>query len=143
MVEQTRVDFYVLEATGESGRLVFACRLAEKAYKLDNEVYAHTGSQEVAAQLDEMLWTFRQGSFIPHEQLGDEPARSPVRIGSPGREQHSGGLLINLAGQVPTFAKQFTRIAEIVDADPDSRAQSRDRFRQYRDMGLEPVTHRI
>lgn len=143
MSEPTRVDFYVLDTAGESGRLFFACRLVEKAYNMDTEVYAHTGSAETAAQLDEMLWTFRQGSFVPHEQLGEQPARAPVRIGSPGHEQHAGGLLINLAGQVPSFAKQFTRIAEIVDADPDSRAQSRQRFREYRDMGLEPVTHKL
>jgi len=143
VAEETRVDFYVLETSGESGRLFFACRLAEKAYNLDNEVYAHAPSAELAARLDEMLWTFRQGSFVPHEQLGDQPPRAPVRIGSPGREQQSGGLLINLAGEVPPFAKQFTRIAEIVDADPDNRARSRERFRKYRGMGLEPVTHKV
>ncbi len=139
----TRVDFYILQSDSESGRLFFACRLAEKAYGLGNVVYAHTGDDGKAGELDEMLWTFRQGSFVPHEVLSDKPPRAPVRIGTAQRHLDTGDLLINLAGEVPGFAEQFTRIAEIVDNDPAIRSASRERFRRYREMGIEPVTHNI
>jgi len=139
----TRVDFYVLETAGIAARLHFACRLAEKAYGQNSQVYAHTESDTVAEQLDQMLWTFRQGSFVPHEILSGDTPRAPVRIGTPQQKLESGEVLINLAGQAPAFAKQFTRIAEIVDADAQLRAASRERFRAYRSMGLEPVSHNI
>ena len=138
-----RIDFYILNTTGATGRLNFVCRLAEKAYGTLSAIYAHADSKATAQQLDEMLWTFRQGSFVPHEILSDAPPRAPVRIGTVAHNPAEGELLINLTGQVPEFAKQFDRVAEIVDADPAQRAAGRSLFRQYREMGMEPVTHNI
>ncbi|NND55524.1 MAG: DNA polymerase III subunit chi [Gammaproteobacteria bacterium] len=138
-----RVDFYVLSSSGANGRLHFACRLAERAYGELDEIYAHTESPAMAGQLDELLWTFRQGSFIPHETLSGQEPRSAVCIGTPAQPRESGQLLINLTGEVPAFAEQFARIAEIVDTDESSRAASRQRFKRYREMGIEPVTHTI
>jgi len=142
-VAKIRVDFYVLSSSGASGRLHFACRLAEKAYGELDTIYAHTESTAMADRLDEMLWTFRQGSFVPHEIVSEAEPRAPVCIGTPDRARNSGQLLINLTGEVPAFAEQFTRIAEIVDADKNNRAASRQRFKRYREMGIEPVTHNI
>ncbi len=142
-ISEPRIDFYILESATASGWLNFVCRLTEKAYGTVEAIYAHTGSAEVAQQLDEMLWTFRQGSFVPHEILSAEPPRAPVRIGTAEHQLEAGNLLINLTGAAPAFAKQFDRIAEVVDADPARRAAGRNLFRQYREMGLEPVTHNI
>lgn len=140
---ETRVDFYILSSAGAQDRLYFACRLAEKAYSELDSIYAHTESEAMAGELDEMLWTFRQGSFVPHEILAGQAPQAPVRIGTPAQAQETGQLLINLTGEVPAFAEQFTRIAEIVDTDEGNRAASRQRFRRYRDLGIEPVTHNI
>ena len=71
----TKVDFYVLGTSGDRARQHFACRLAEKAYRLDNTIHIRTIDQRAAEQLDELLWTFRDGSFVPHELSvgGSEP----------------------------------------------------------------------
>ena len=37
-----RIDFYVLRQSGDQARQLFACRLAEKAYKLEHTVHIHT-----------------------------------------------------------------------------------------------------
>jgi DNA polymerase-3 subunit chi len=140
----TRVDFYLLSAAEPASRLHFACRLAEKAYKLKNNVYAHTTSEAEAGQLDELLWTFREGSFVPHGLLADQPdARTPVQIGTPEQATTQGELLINLSAAAPTFAANFARVAEIVDNSEASKQAARERFKQYREMGLEPTTHNI
>jgi DNA polymerase-3 subunit chi len=138
-----RVDFYVLETAGLTGRLNFVCRLAEKAYGTLEKIYAHTESSSVAGQLDQLLWTFRQGSFIPHELLQDSAPRAPISIGTQQHALESGELLINLTSQVPAFAKQFTRIAEIIDRDEQVKAAGRQRYVHYKGMGIEPVTHNI
>ncbi len=144
MASGTRVDFYVLQATGVASRLNFACRLTEKAYALEHRVYAHMASPDEARQLNELLWTFKPGSFIPHSQLGTGVAeQSPVTIGMPEEWQNEGDLLINLSAAAPAFATNFARVAEIVDGSEESRAAGRIRFRQYREMGLEPETHVI
>jgi DNA polymerase III subunit chi len=140
----TRVDFYILATAGQNSRLQFACRLTEKAYGQKHRVYAHTASADEARELDELLWTFRQGSFIPHQLISETADdRTPVRIGTPTGADDSGELLINLAPAAPAFTGNFARVAEIIDASEASKEAGRERFRQYRAMGYAPVTHTI
>jgi len=144
----TRVDFYVLKAGTPQHRAVFACRLAEKAHGQGFGIYIHTGSAAETSRIDELLWTFRDGSFLPHltveeAERTDPEMRTPVLLGhgqSPGAQD---GLLINLAGEVPTFFSRFQRVAEIVSGDDADRQGARDRFRFYRDRGYELKTHNI
>ena len=143
-----RVDFYVLSDPVPSARLRFACRLTEKAYRGEHRIYIHTGSDSEAARIDELLWTFRDGSFVPHERVGDasaeasRPERSPVLIGCHDDSGSSGcDVLINLSDEVPDCAAQFERIAEIVDES--TRVQGRERFKVYRKRGYELQTHTL
>ena len=144
----TRVSFYVLSGAEPATRLGYACRLAEKAYKLQNRIHAHAGDSAMARRLDELLWTFRQGSFVPHELLPPvgQPT-APITIGSAEAdgpiEPPAADLLINLADEVPAFFNRYPRIAEIIDGSPTSREAGRVRHRFYRDQGLEPETHEV
>ncbi len=137
-----RIDFYILSLSGENQRTTFACRLAEKAYRLAHTVHIHTASQAEAARLDDLLWTFRDGSFVPHELLHDG-AESPVTIGCDGNFAGSRDLLINLGDDIPEFTDSFTRVAELVSADEHCRQVSRRRFAAYREMGHTPNTHHV
>jgi DNA polymerase-3 subunit chi len=140
----TRVDFYILDAVEPASRLNFACRLTEKAYGLNNRVYAHTASPGDAKQLDEMLWTFRQGSFVPHQLLTDTgKGRAPIIIGTNDKCEDNGDLLINLTEAIPEFATGFQRVAEIISGDEQSRQIGRERFKSYRELGMEPEIHQI
>ncbi len=144
----TRVDFYVLEDAGEAARERFACRLAEKAYRLENRVFVHAGSSAAARRMDSLLWTFRDASFVPHVLDGPElePAlagATPVRIGAGDEPDFEAELLVNLADEVPLFFSRFDRVAEIVPADAEARAAMRERYRFYRDRGYDMETHKI
>lgn len=148
MPASLRVDFYLLPSAEPLARLRFACRLTEKAYKLENRVHLHTIDASEAALLDDLLWTFRQGSFVPHEVVGNTaPAgtdpMSPVTIGYGDRRAGSAELLIDLVGGEPGHHAGFARIAEIVDGLEKSRDAARARFRGYQESGVEPVTHTI
>jgi DNA polymerase-3 subunit chi len=140
----SRIDFYVLTEAGESARHMFACRLAEKAYRLNNSVRIRTLDRGLASRIDELLWTFRDGSFVPHE-IADSPgaAESPVTIASDDGSATGIDLLINLAQDVPADIAAFPRIAEIVSSDEDCRLLSRQRFAAYRDQGHTLETHNI
>lgn len=140
-----RVDFYVLQRADERSRYTLACKLAEKAYRLENTVYIHARTQAEAAQLDELLWTFRDGSFVPHALSGveDDTATSPVTIGCASDDVPSRDLLINLCDEIPAFADSFPRVAEVVTSDPDCRQLSRKRFALYRDSGHSIQTHKL
>ncbi len=137
------VDFYVLPASSKNERLVFACRLAEKAFDHGQRTYIHAESEEQAMQLDNLLWTFRQGSFLPHALYGTENDHDlPIHIGWQS-ELESHDVLINLAPKVPAFFDRFARVAEIVDTDESAKQTARERFRFYREHGITPASHTI
>jgi DNA polymerase-3 subunit chi len=141
----SKIDFYVLRASGNAARAQFACRLAEKAYRLQNTVHIQAANVQSAAQLDELLWTFRDGSFVPHEVLNTAGAdrNAPVTIGCNTARPAECDLLINLGDSIPESPGSFPRIAEIVTADDDCKAQSRHRFVEYRDDGHTLETHKL
>jgi DNA polymerase-3 subunit chi len=145
MSEMARVDFYLLAAAGESSRRLFACRLAEKAYRLQHTVHIQAVDRQHAQQLDELLWTFRNGSFVPHEVVGaqTDAGIAPVTIGVGTDEVRTGDLLINLTDEVPEHLNSFPRVAEIVTSDEDCRQKSRKRFADYRSQGHALQTHEL
>ena len=143
----TQVDFYILDADSDDARLRLACKIVDKATQLDNHVFVHASSEDEARQLDELLWTFSQGSFIPHRVVREPPAEpplEPVLIGVnqppvPGRWD----VLINLAPDVPEFFSRYERVAEVVDGNAARRERSRERYRFYRDRGYKLNTHQV
>jgi DNA polymerase-3 subunit chi len=137
-----QVDFYVLDRVDEHARQFLACRLAEKAWRLENSIYIHTMSREDAERLDKLLWTFRDGSFVPHELVGGDTG-APVSIGYGSVSTEPRDLLITLCDDIPPFADSFPRVAELVTSDKTCRAKSRKRFASYRDQGHTLNTYRI
>ena len=139
----SRVDFYVLRESGESARQRFACRLAEKAWSLNNSVHIRVTDAQTADVMDDLLWTFRDGSFVPHEKIGvaDANPASPITIGA--NEARQCDLLINLADAIPDNAGAFPRVAEIVTSDETAKQTSRKRFVEYREAGHTLDTHKL
>jgi len=74
-----RVDFYILEQADAQARLKLACRLAEKAWSQSQRVLLLTSGDADAQALDEMLWTFRDRSFVPHEIYSADRAPRKAR----------------------------------------------------------------
>lgn len=140
-----RIDFYVLKKAGELHRQTFACRLAEKAYRLQNTVHIHAATPADAKRIDQLLWTFREGSFVPHHVVGaiDDGRESAITIGCDEQSTAGRDLLINLGDTIPPFAESFPRVAELVTSDDESRQQSRKRFAEYRDKGHALETHNV
>lgn len=139
----TRIDFYVLgDERGDPLRT--ACRLAEKAWDKGHKVYLHTGDAAQTERLNTLLWTFRAGSFVPHEMEGSAEAdQVPVLIGNGDAPGHHDDVMINLATEVPLFFSRFQRVAEIIAADETAKGQGRERFRFYRDRGYTLETHNL
>ena len=140
-----RIDFYVLPDAAENGRALLACRLADKAYSLGLGVYLLATSEAQAAALDDLLWTFRQDSFVPHERYpllaGSEG--SPVLIGAAPPAEVNAQVLINCTDSFPEGFERFERVVELVDQRIEVLAQSRERFKQYRERGFTPESHKL
>jgi DNA polymerase-3 subunit chi len=139
-----RVDFYVIGSDEPRSRLEFACRLAEKAWLNGHRVFVCVASDDEARALDELLWTFHDRSFVPHElAVSGRPATAPVVIGTEPPEATPDAMLLNLGSEVPERFAGFGRIAEIIDGDAGRRRQGRERFRYYRERGIAPATHNL
>jgi DNA polymerase-3 subunit chi len=137
-----QVDFYVLDRVDEHSRNTLACKLAEKAWRLENTIHIHTMTRAAAEHLDELLWTFRDGSFVPHE-LASRGNSAPITIGYGDEPVEARDLLITLCDEIPPFAGTFPRVAELVSSDESCRNKSRLRYASYRDQGHKIETHNI
>jgi DNA polymerase-3 subunit chi len=141
-----RVDFYVLKSAAAKQRWSFACRLTEKAYSRDLRVVILNGTLADARALDDLLWTFNERSFVPHQICADGQAADPatkVHLAVLPAALPPADLLVNLADSLPAQWERFPRIAEIIDADEDRRRLGRERFKTYRDLKVALETHQL
>lgn len=137
-----RVDFYILPGDSTRERTLFACRLAEKAYQQGHRLFLRVNTPAEAVSLDELLWTFRQGSFLPHARL-EHADGEPILVGTAATEDTPRDVLINMGESLPEFWQDYSRVAEVVNQAPAVLSGSRARFRAYRQEGREPHTHRM
>jgi DNA polymerase III subunit chi len=141
-----RVDFYVLKGAAAKQRRAFACRLTEKAYLRDLSIVIANDTLDDARSLDELLWTFSERSFVPHEVCPDEHSIDPATrvhllalpVPMPGAD-----LLVNLTDRLPEGWERFARIAEIIDGDEERRRLGRERFKAYRELKVVLETHQL
>jgi len=140
-----RVDFYVSEDSGVDVRLRLACRIAEKAYLARQKVVVLLDDADSLRRFDELLWTFGDGSFVPHDTVAGAGSScdAPVALTTGALPAGHADVLLNLGGAVPSFVDQFARVAEFLDARPEVRSAGRERFKAYRARSIEPQTHNI
>lgn len=139
----TKALFYLLPSALPKERQIFACRLAEKAYRLGHKIYIRTESETASKEMDDLLWTFRAGSFVPHGILGagDPDPLQPVLIGSRQAPPPWQEIIINLAHDRPEPLGQHGKVLEILNADPKIRDAGRARYKAYRELGYPLETH--
>jgi len=125
--------------------LAAACQLVGRAYQKDRKVLLIAADPAQSRGLDQALWTYAQQSFIPHVGL-DSPlaAETPVLIAVAGRHQppwpHS-DMLFNLGASIPDGFDGFRMVLEIVGPTESEKAAARQRWQNYRSLGLQPVPH--
>ncbi len=143
----SQADFYIMKEAEDEQRFLIACRLTEKAMAQGLKVYIHTASEQSAQYMDDMLWSFKPESFIPHTIVGleddMEDEEIPVLIGYEGNASTKGQLLINLCDKVPDGHENFDRIAEIVPNREEAKTTSREHWNTYKTLGFELKHHQM
>lgn len=140
----TRVDFYLLENEPLLTPWSVACRLLEKAYHRGHRVFVYCANKQDAEHLDELLWTFKEDAFIPHNLQGEGPEPPPpVQIGFAEEPKGFSDILLNMNITIPAYYTKFRRIIEIVDTKDDTKQHSREHYRTYREKGFDLHTHRL
>ena len=142
----SRVDFYVLSEEGRDASLRVACQLAEEAVEQGRRVYVQTASLGDAQRLDDLLWTFNDRAFLPHEINHGNGASHPrvmILLGETPAPATHRQLLINLSNAVPADLGNYEHIAEIVAVDAENKRFSRERYKRYRELGCELGSHNL
>ncbi|CAA9890884.1 DNA polymerase III subunit chi [Candidatus Methylobacter favarea] len=139
------VTFYILQSQSRNDRYLFACKLIEKAYRSGHFCYVLTDSDEQSQIIDDLLWTFRAGSFIPHQRYSGEPpaVENVVLIGCLAAPPNWQKTLINLSSEYPQNFKLAERILEILADCDDTKEAGRNRYRRYQQAGANLTTHQI
>ncbi|QIT56031.1 DNA polymerase III subunit chi [Aquisalimonas sp. 2447] len=135
----SQVDFHILASADENARRSYACRVVEKARERGHHVYLRVADDTAAGELDNLLWTFRDRSFLPHAVDAPGAPDEPVLIGTAdGPSRGEADVLVNLALTAPGEPARYARIVEIGDNQDEVLRAARQRFRTYRDMGITP-----
>ena len=139
------VSFYILPSESLQERDLFACKLIEKAYRSGNFCYVLTDHAEQSRHLDDLLWTFRAGSFIPHQlYTGELPGiDNVILIGSIPAPENRQKTVFNLSSHYPDTGPQTERILEILDNSETTKAAGRERYRRYQQSGMTVTAQKI
>jgi DNA polymerase-3 subunit chi len=140
----TEVRFYTLQDAGGTARMRQACVLTEQAWLAGERVLVWLAGADELARFDDLLWSFGERSFVPHEMLAADPAASeaPVQLHAgamPDVAHAAFGTLVTLREAPEPATLGFARVIEVVDAEPACRNAGRARFRWYREQGITPV----
>ena len=138
-----KIDFYILDNADKQKSLLFVCQLIEKIYS-QQSVYVFLQSKEAAEYFDNLLWIYREDSFLPHH-LYDEKNDSvaPIEIGYGSLVPQRKNTLINLDTAIPSFYSEFNHLVEIVFSDTQVQQLARERYKMYRDHGHELNTYKV
>ena len=136
----TLVGFYVVQTSDSGQRLRVAARLADKAFQRGHRIFINATDEAQASELNELLWSFRPASFLPHGLHGQKHSET-IAIGWGQEPNNHNDLLINLQLEIPSFFSRFARVAEVVTQEPDSLAALRKSWTFYKERGYQLEKH--
>ncbi len=140
----TQIDFYILGNKAKGDKFLLACRLTEKAYQAGHRVCITADSEQDAEHVSNLLWTYNEQSFIPHDPCEAPQSKdTPVLVSSQLQQTDEHDVLINLAAEVPACFSQFERLLEPIDQGEQNKVSGRNRYKYYRDCGYSINNHEI
>ena len=134
-----QVDFYILPEQATVER--FTCEIADQIHGQGLDVYVLAGSRNAALALDDLMWTWKDTSFLPHRLVDSDDDDCRITIGWEGAGNRAGQVLINLVTTVPQDAGNFERVVEFVPPGATEKQLARQRYRHYREAGFELRNH--
>lgn len=109
--------------------------LIEKSLERSWRVVVEAGSAERLQHLDEMLWTFRDDSFLPHAVAGGgDEAEQPVLLTTEPDNLNAADVRFFVDRAVPAEGGAYQRLVFMFDGhDPDAVAEARVAWKALRD----------
>lgn len=112
-------------------------KLLERARAQGHAVVVRAGSAERVAQLDAILWTYDEASFLPHGSARDgNAAAQPIWLTDHDENPNGASITVLVDGVEGGDLAGFARCADMFDGnDPDAVEAARERWRRAREAG--------
>jgi len=134
-----KVSFYLFEKSPER-QVESTCRLCRKILRqADQRIWLWCHDLALQQELDEQLWAFDRLSFIPH---GIHQTNSPICI-SEHLPTHPDWIIFNFNNQTVEKFDSFDHIIEIIENNEIAKQLGREKFKQYRKLGIQPQTYKL
>ena len=128
-----------MQLSSPEDKLRLVCGHVDRCWRDGAAVAVRVASQDEAEQLDRMMWTFRDISFIPHVRLSEaqEPLIEQVIIYAAGEAVGEADVLIEAAGGEPgEHFQTFDRLLDFAEVYDDAlKEASRRRYKAYQQAG--------
>ncbi len=133
--------YFVETAVAEQRKLL--CQWTERLYGEGRKIQIVVDSTPSARFIDEMLWTFSQGSFVPHavfNPVKEGGQDDPVLISvEEKRIDDFDTLLCDTPASVEFMIQFDTAVHFVLRDDPGRREQSRSFWQKARESGVQPT----
>ncbi len=128
------VGFYQLLTTPLDRALP---RLLERARAQGYLIVVRAGSAERVTQLDSVLWTYDEASFLAHGSARDgNPMMQPIWLTDRGENPNGATMLVLVDGVTAGDIHAFARCADMFDGNDEAAvAAARERWRLARAAG--------
>jgi DNA polymerase III subunit chi len=132
--EATTVRFYQL---GLSSLEAAVTGILSKAYQKGVKTTLLTPGPDPSRYWDSLLWRNPVDSFLPHGiGSGPDPEKQPILITEQPDDTNGATLIVLVTPRIVESPKQYDMVIDFVDgSSPKALADSRNRYKQYRDQG--------
>jgi DNA polymerase-3 subunit chi len=112
-------------------------KLLERARAQGYPIVVRAGSAERVVQLDALLWTYDEASFLPHGSARDgNPALQPIWLTDGDENPNRASMLVLVDGVAVGDLSAFARCADMFDGNDDHAVEAaRERWRHAREAG--------
>lgn len=140
LITMPEATFYQLADSVHTpaAQLQTVCRVVYKAYLVAGRASVLCSTAELAKRLDDLLWTFNQGSFIPHMLAPSDEA--VVLATELALLPHDRDLIL-LVDALPDGLERFAQVRDFIM--PERKDEARQRYRQLKQMGFNLTVHTL
>ena len=132
--------FYILNKAEDLK--ISVCKIIKEYYKKKYKIFVSSRSNDLVNELNNLLWTFEQVSFIPHCTTKNYDKNSPILLSGKDSFPKTINLKeydvwLNLDDEMEENYTDFEIILEIVSQNEEERILSRKKYLNYQKNNFE------
>ncbi len=132
--------FYILNKTEDLK--ISVCKIIKEYYKKKYKIFVSSRSNDLVNELNNLLWTFEQISFIPHCTTKNYDKNSPILLSGKDSfpktiDLKEYDVWLNLDYDMEENYTDFEIILEVVSQNEEERIMSRKKYLNYQKNNFE------